>query len=44
MDTMKLPEIEESLIDIDRRNYVRSKNPSDAHELHSVNVSWAKEK
>lgn len=44
MDTMKLPEIEESLIDIDRRNYIKSKNPSDAYELHSANVSWAKEK
>jgi hypothetical protein len=44
MDTMRLPEIEESLINIDRRNYVKSKNPSDIYELHSVNSSWVKEK
>jgi hypothetical protein len=44
MDTMRLPEIEESLISIDNTNYIRSNNPSDVYELQDVKVQWLKEK
>jgi hypothetical protein len=44
LDTMRLAEIEESLLNIDQRKYIERHKPMDAQSLHRTNVSWIIEK
>lgn len=44
LDTMRLAEIEESLLNVDQRKYIEKHKPTDAQSLHSANLGWIIEK
>lgn len=44
LDTMKLPEIEESLLNMDKRSYIEKNKPADITSLHNTKINWLAEK
>jgi hypothetical protein len=41
---MKLPEIEESLLNMDKRSYIEKNKPTDITSLHNTKINWLAEK